>query len=75
MSDAPAPRRPSAIDPVEKLLLKLWDSRFDKTAVGSICKELLEVAPSNLQAVEMYLPQFAHIVICLLYTSPSPRDS
>ena len=55
MSGTPAPRRPSAIDPVEKLLLKLWDSRFDKAAIGSICKELLEVAPSNLQAVEMYL--------------------
>lgn len=71
MSGTPAPRRPSAIDPVEKLLLKLWDSRFDKAAIGSICKELLEVAPSNLQAVEMYLPQFAHIVIAVADDLPT----
>ena len=54
---------PGTTSKIEVLLLKLWASKQDAVAVTAICKELLEEAPNDLRGVDMYLPQFAHMVI------------
>ena len=47
---------------VESLLLKLWRTRGpDAASLEAVCKELVDAAPSDLQSVEMYLPQLAHV--------------
>ena len=78
MSTRDAPRQ------VESLLLKLWRCRGSESAasVEAVCKELVDAAPSDLQSVEMYLPQFAHVsfyshkedtYLRLIYTRESPQ--
>ena len=50
---------------VESNLLELWRNRNDGPIVAKCCQALLEAAPKELGTVELYLPQFAHIVIAL----------
>ena len=35
---------------------------------------LIEPVPANVIAIKENLKDFANVIICLLYTSPSPRD-
>ena len=50
---------------VEELLLALWRARKDEEAVKKTCEQLIAVAPKQLNKVELYLPQFAHMIIVL----------
>lgn len=50
---------------VESNLLELWRNRNDGPIVAKCCQALIEAAPKELGTVELYLPQFAHIVIAL----------
>ena len=50
---------------VEALLLELWSSRHDAAKMEAVCDALIAVAPTDLGKVEMYLPQFAHVIIAL----------
>lgn len=58
-------------DDVEALLLELWRGRSDAAKISSICERLIQVAPTDLEKVEMYLPQFAHLVIALHVVLPT----
>ncbi len=50
---------------VENNLLELWRNRSNGEAVTKCCETLIEVAPRELDKVELYLPQFAHMIITL----------
>lgn len=47
---------------VEGLLLMLWAERDEKGSMAAIAEKLIAIAPDQLDEVELYLPQFAHIV-------------
>ena len=47
---------------VEALLLQLWAERMVSGAIPKIAEQLIAVAPRQMDQVELYLPQFAHIV-------------
>ena len=50
---------------IEALLLKLWAERTKSGGIAAISEQMLAVAPSQMDQVELYLPQFAHIVTML----------
>ena len=56
---------PAAAKTVEALLIELWQERKSADAVAACCEKLMERAPTELDKVELYLPQFAHIVLTL----------
>ena len=61
----------TASNEVERLLLDLWQMRRDAQATEQNCARLIAIAPSNLPHVEMYLPQFAHMIILLADDLPT----
>ena len=50
---------------VDALLLELWRQRASEQAVVQCCSELAKIAQSQIEKLEMYLPQFAHLLISL----------
>ena len=56
---------PQGDSTVESLLLQLWHQRDSEEGVGACCEKLIEAAAQEIDQVELYLPQFAHIVITL----------
>ena len=50
---------------VESLLLQLWSKRDQAEAAQDITDKLVALCPTQMDDVEMYLPQFGHIVIAL----------
>ena len=55
----------------ETLMLELWSNRNSAEKIKSICAKLIELAPKDLEKVEMYLPQFAHMIIALPSVLPT----
>eukprot|EP00966_Prymnesium_polylepis_P180982 4191971-Prymnesium_polylepis.1 len=55
-------KAPSEGSSVEELLLQLWAERSKAGNIATIAEKLIAAAPSQMDQVELYLPQFAHIV-------------
>ncbi|KAL1524325.1 hypothetical protein AB1Y20_019225 [Prymnesium parvum] len=47
---------------IEGLLLLLWAERKNAGSIATFCEKLFAIAPREMDQVELYLPQFAHIV-------------
>ena len=49
-------------------------SHYKHTAITLTETEVCRIPLSTLERLEVHSPRLAHQLICLLYTSPSPRD-
>ena len=56
-----------ALEPEDAALLFLWENNLEINQVS------LSKVPLSKYILEQYVSE-AHLDICLLYTSPSPRD-